>query len=378
MPLPENRPGPPPAPPADGRLSLRRILLFILTPVLLIAGIVTVVNVVHETPEEVVADFFRAITDGDVEGALAHVSRYGFGVPYGQDAAFLRSDAIAGGWDLLDVRAEPDVSRHQVGVTIGNATDHLSGDLKLQKDDGEWKILDPFIQVEIPGAAAFTYTRINGRTVVPDELYRDNAPWAARPVYKLLPGLYTFFPDAAGVAGPPPRPQLLLPKDFTGRAEEISLPETTFTDATRTATQRAVDDVLDDCAASTVLVPPHCPFGLTYPYISHGARQVDRVRPVGWSVADYPVVRIARQGEGLGVTADRPGGARLTATGIDGDSGKPIKFTAECTMAPESFRVALGTDGVPQVTTTPPFGAPLSGRGWYDLTDTCAFESEVA
>ncbi|MEV0644124.1 hypothetical protein AB0I28_02560 [Phytomonospora sp. NPDC050363] len=371
-------PDPPsPSQPDTARLPRGLTVLVLVTALVVVLGAYVALR--SDDAVDVVEDFFAALVAKDVEGALEKVGRIGYGVPYGERAAFLHPDAIADGWRLLDAEFVDSGIDTYVEVTIGDEESRTSGRLEVTDFGGEWNIVDPFVEVEF-SATAFTYLAVNDRQVVWSRLHEHyvGGMFAGGPV-ELLPGRYNFFGAAAGTTGAPaPAVDLLPPDDDRSDPLKLSPPAVALTPETAAAVQAQGDALLDDCARFTTPNPHGCPFGIGDVFARDERNGVYDLHDIEWEVLRRPALLVdgTLAGDpptGMAVTTTDPGLVRLTATGeIDGDD---VRFTADCVADTGSLRVALRPDGTPElydVGVFGPFGFQLTGE-----IGTCVYKGEV-
>lgn len=374
---------PPPAPP-EGRRSPRRWVLAVglVVGVLATVGIVQVVR--DPGPEEVVEQFFAAILERDVERALSYVGRIGQGVPYGEAAAFLHPDAIADGWELLEV-GDAEESRGgnvQVRVEIGDGQDREVGSMELTDYGGEWNLVDPFVTVAI-SPSPFTYLQVNDRVVTQPYAHNLASPFGAE--YKLFPGRYQFFGDLAGTDPGRESTELLLPRYRHGDSVPVAPPLLSPTPAMEAAAQQEMNHLLDDCVEFAVPQPPGCPFATDF-FLEYGeGGALESIHDIEWTVVEYPVIRLVDvEGEdrrfGLTVEIEDPGLIRLSATAWDDDPDTAgiqlTDFTADCEVSGEDLYAWLGPDGTPEITVMRSIPVGLGVAFMRTVTGTCEYEPE--
>ncbi|MGH8792564.1 MAG: hypothetical protein ACRDXX_07965 [Stackebrandtia sp.] len=369
------------SPETDASRRRRRIwwIAVLAVSAVLIGGLVA--PRVVDTPAGVVEEFFDAVVDKDVDRALSHVARTGFGAPYGEAAAFLHPDAIADGWELLEASHSSDTGVYNVetwvDVTIGNSETTAHGRIEVTDFGGEWKLVDPFVNVEI-SALPLTYMRINDRTVVTDELYGHDVAGMLVSEYQVFPGWYEFFGDLEGVVAEPEAAKFHLPPTDAIGAEptRASLPTATFTDAVHAAAQTEVAGILDDCVEFQTPQPANCPFAVDEYFADEEELYLNEVRDVEWTIDEYPTVRLEDPGGderdlGLNVVVDDPGLIRLSAVGEAGD--EEVRIFADCGVAADPLRAALRPDGVPEVYSIGQTGGTLSFA--VGVENTCRYSS---
>ncbi|ADD43047.1 hypothetical protein [Stackebrandtia nassauensis] len=377
--VPEAESAPPDEEPSPPDPRRRKLLVggTVLAVLVALFGVIAWVDD-STSPEAVVEDFFDAIVDKDVEGALSLVAWDGYGVPFGEQAIFMHPDAIADGWELLEAKlsaTEDSYGEERVDVTIGNDKKRVDGTITLSDASGEWKIVDPFVSVTMP-MGSLTYIQVNDKTVVADELFGYDAGRGSPTEYKLLPGLYTFFGDLNGTSTEPEPGELMLPED-DAQAMAVSPPVLELTDTAQDDVQEGVNKLVDDCATFKVRQPALCPFGVDSYYRTDDEEYHD-IHDVTWKVKEYPRVRVTgsllnnHYWPGLEVVVNDPGVIKLTAAASNFDDGD-VKLTAECEVSGEYLRVVLGPDGEPRVNPEVFDGYGLAPQSGFGI-DTCGSE----
>lgn len=304
------------------------------------------------SPESAVEDFFEAVIDKDVEAALDLVDSDGFGPPYAERAEFLHPDAIAEGWELLDATANPHRSGGGavvVQIVAGvSEDDTTNGSIQVTEVDGQWKLVDPFVTVDIV-SSPLTYMQVNDHVVDVDELHGHDLHAMFGGRYDLFPGVAAFFADVPGVEFETRDPSLLLPSSNPhGEVPRAVLPNSSFPADTQLAAQEAVEEVVDECVTFQTLRPPHCPFG-SRSGLDDGEHHVKNLREAEWTIEQYPRVSLFDPGvhgrdAGLTFVVDDPGSIRMSAKGsVDGEGSFDV--VADCEVAAEPLRAALTRDG---------------------------------
>lgn len=309
------------------------------------------------SPESVVADFFAAVLDRDVDAALAFVEPDH--APYGAAAAFLHPEAMDDSWRVMEIAGPLGRHGRTYRVTIGDERSHATTRLRIRHSEQlGWRVQRPLVEVEFP-AATVTHWQVNDRVVDPSALHASDPVAAASATYYLFPGRYAFFGGVADAAEAPAEPVLLLPEEEPHRAEP---PPLAVPDQARAEAQEYVDQWLDDCVEYRVEHPPFCPFGVNQlvPDEDYAAQLSSQeaslaarrsFHTVSWRVAEYPTVEVleptnpAARPWGLAVTAAEPGVIELTVTWPSHREDRE-RFTAFCPVEPleRYLRAALGPD----------------------------------
>lgn len=336
--------------------------------VAIVAVWITVAVVTDRDPEETVEAYLDALQDKDVEGALALVTRLGYGVPYGDDAAFLTPDAIRDDWWVVSVR-EIDreySSKARVEAVIAGPDGTAKGEFVVQEDDDEWLLSDPFLQVQFP-SSPLSYIRVNDQ-IVPRTTYNSE-----NTAYALFPGTYRFYeavPDVVKTGGtdevvvfPPPddagyRPTVVVPANLTAEERVVE------------RVQDAVRARVDACAEFATAAPADCPFATDGEIDTPAGVRVNRLHGLEWTVKTQPVVeltddRAGQTSQGFSMRATEPGTVTLTGQGTD-TADKATKFTVTCDIDVTGFLATVGADGEVDLTLST---AALNRTG--DTFNTC-------
>lgn len=305
-------------------------------------------------PAEVVADFLTAVAERDVEGALALVSPSGYGVPFGDAAAFLDPEAIAEGWWVVSVREvgrEYDDSARVEAVLAGPGGT-ADGEFEVTERDGEWLLTDPFARVRFP-ASPLGYVQVNDAVL--------DRPGGERPneVYSLFPGVYRFYGARPGVVDTPGTPAVAAFPQLSGRDERLVVPAplTAGEDVVRKA-QREVESRTVECAGFATADPhEHCPFVTDGEIDTPDGRRLTELRGLKWTVKRQPRIALADERAedlvpGFAVETVEPGAVTLSGTGTDtNDDTTP--FTVTCEIDLTGHRVQVSPTGAVTLTVSP-------------------------
>ncbi len=352
----------------SGARKIRVAPLVVGVVVAVVAVWVVVAVSTFRTPEDVVEDYLTAIADKDVEGALELVTRLGYGVPYGERAAFLTPDAISDDWWVVSVtELEREYgSEARVKAVIAGPGGTSEGEFTAREDDGEWLLSDPFAKVRFP-ASPLTYLRVNDKIVTRSDDWGDSAE------YTLFPGLYRFYqsvPDVvktsktdAVAAFPPPESALsstvpkVVPAALTPGSRAVE------------RMRRGVRQQIDDCAEFATPTPyGDCPFATDGEIDTPDGKRVTKLRGLKWTVASYPVVdmaddRIDQQQPGFGLRTVEPGTVTLSGSGLDTED-KVTTFTVTCDIDLTGFQGTVGANGDVEISKS-------AVRGSDATVDTC-------
>lgn len=311
-----------------------------------IAVWITVAVVTDRDPEETVEDYLTAIAEKDVEGALELVSRYGSGVPYGDEAVFLTPEAISDDWWVVSVREiEREYStKARVEAVIAGPGGTAEGEFTVQEDDDRWLVSDPFVRVRFP-PSPLSYIQVNDK-IVPHS--SDLKP------YLLFPGPYRFYKSIPNVVDSQKTDMVAAfpPPEWASSLDEkmVLPPALTAGKKTVAATQQAVKDRIDECAGFTTKLPDgDCPFATDGEIDTLDGRRVTDLHGLKWTIKSYPEITMAddRSDEtapGFAISAAEPGTVTLTGSGADTD-GNQVTFTVTCDINVTGLQAKANEDG---------------------------------
>jgi hypothetical protein len=330
-------------PTEDRRFSVGWSVAGLVVVALVAWGVVAAVT--HRDPEDVVEDFLTAIAEKDVDGALELVSRYGYGVPYGEDAAFLTPAAISGDWRVVSVRETKREysSSAVVEAKIAGPGGTATGLFSVDEVDDDWMVSDPFVEVRFPSSPV-SFIRVN------DQLVKSTDARYGSQSYKLLPGLYRFYGSVPGVVSSGrTKPVAALPP-FGNSYREIVPPTLTAGDRVVERAQQLVDRQIDDCAGFAVAAPPSpCPFATDGEIDTADGKRVTELHSLTWTVEGHPTIeltddRAGDSAEGFAVRAVDPATVTLAGAGVDTED-QPASFTVTCDLDLSGMRIVVGADG---------------------------------
>ncbi|HEY1174853.1 MAG TPA: hypothetical protein VGF17_01750, partial [Phytomonospora sp.] len=161
----------------------------------------------------------------------------------------------------------------------------------------------------------------------------------------------------------------------------LSIPSPAATGAGRDSARAAVAAFIADCAKSTELAPPNCPFAAGYDIGDHlGHEDLRDHREIRWTVTEAPVVEFAANGSFVEVRESRAGAVELSFTatehrwnGDDWVPGDEEHLTTTCRIDVGSLALTLHVGGTWRVAHVADPGAvfdPLSYRPAASV-DTC-------
>ncbi|HEY8472559.1 MAG TPA: hypothetical protein VIL37_07975 [Natronosporangium sp.] len=306
--------------PGIGRRKLLLIAV-LLAVVLLLVAAVAVVRGTVSAPESAVRAFFGALADRDAAAALAASA------PEVRDqpgAELLTDDVLAAegyhppdGVSITDVSVEDRSA--EVTVEFGIDGREHTATLRLRRAGGlvdsvfhEWLVVD--------GIGSLMLT-----DVVPEQITVNGLPLAARDEQgpRLLPALPGSYEIGVPDGDPLWRPQSVSTQVTPQAATEVRVPLEVRPEV-REEIERQVYARLDQCAASTELLPPNCPFGYQVT-LSAG--------DVQWRITKYPALAMT-PGEEFGqvvvvVSTSEVGLGEAVVTGTRrfvGSFEQPVQF----------------------------------------------------
>jgi hypothetical protein len=320
--------------------------------------------VTSRDPEATVEEFLTSVAEKDVEGALALVTRSGYGVPYGDAAAFLTPAAISGDWWVASVaETGRDYGSATVKAVIAGPGGSAEGEFTVTEYDDEWLLSDPFAKVRFP-ESPLSFLRVNDQIV--DRAEFDGMVGDVT----LFPGLYRFYQPVADVVDTKGTGQVAVfpPPEDDGYTDEPTVVPALLTPGKRatTALRAAVRDRIDECVGFATAAPAaDCPFATDGEIDTQDGRRVSAVRGLTWTVASYPEVTMTDQRArehraGFRIDTAKPGAVTLTGTGEDTDD-QQVTFTVTCAVDLTGYTATIGADG----------SVALASLRPGDRTDTC-------
>jgi len=239
------------------------------------------------SPSAVVHAYFQALADRDLAAALRTTDQGAGGFPDDLlQPAVLESDAYLppSQPDIVEVTVDGGRAEVRVEFTIGDRP--ATASLRLRRaEEGfldsllrRWRIVDGVRPLPLGSSPA--EVEVNGVRVVAQDL---DGP-------RTLPVVFGGY--AVGVSADDPlwdarEVTVLVGSD---RATVVDVPLVPDPQV-RAEVERQVTEILDQCAASTELLPPGCPFG--------NARY-GRVSDVAWRISAYPELAMAPSPDGFG------------------------------------------------------------------------------
>ncbi|GAB1510191.1 hypothetical protein JCM33774_22330 [Actinophytocola sp. KF-1] len=340
---------------ADRRFPVGAVVLGVVVAV--VAVWITVAVTIHHDPEETVEAYLEAIAEKDVDGALALVTRYGYGVPYGEKAAFLTPDAIRDDWWVVSVtEVDRDYGEARVEAVLAGPGGTAKGTFVVQEVDDEWQLEDPFLEVRFP-ASPLSYVRVNDR-IVPRRTDDVRS-------YALFPGTYRFYESVPGVVATekadvvavfpraddsPYDPMEIFPRGLAASADVVAKAQT------------AIEDRIDDCAGFATPQPVDCPFATDGEIDTPAGVRVTGLHGLTWRVESYPA--IALTDATLALRTTEPGRVTLSGSGVDTED-EPVTFTVTCDIDLTGFQATVTAEGAVAVELSP------TGRRAVDPFNTC-------
>lgn len=267
--------------PRPGR---RKAVLLAVAAIVVLVAAVYVVRLTVSAPGSVVAAYFDALTDRDVDAALGNVAPE-IAEPAAPDVvntAVLRSADYSppAGVEVSGVEVDGRTAVAAVAFTIEGRAHSAS--LRLRREEGlldtvfhRWRLVDAL--------GSITLGEVPPEITVNGERIPAYGPEGPR-ILTVLPGGYQI--------GMPPDDPLWDARATPAQvaplaATEVSIPLVARPEV-REEVNRQLRQRLDECAASTELLPPGCPFG---------NQRVARATGVEWEITEYPNVALTA-GEG--------------------------------------------------------------------------------
>ncbi|MFC4851999.1 hypothetical protein [Actinophytocola glycyrrhizae] len=353
-----SRPGAPPAR-EPRRYPVAPIVFGVIAAV--VAVWITVVAVNDRDPEATVEAYLTAITEKDVDGALALVSRYGYGVPYGDTAVFLSPEAIGDDWWVVSVTETDRVLRSTATVkaVLGGPGGTAEGVFTVDEHDGEWLMSDPFVRVRFP-PSPLAYIRVNDK-VVPRPYDLNN-----RRSYVLFPGTYRFYESVRDVVET--RGTEVVAAFPPSDSHETTIVPAALTPGRETLAQlqKVLRERIDECARFATQAPyGGCPFATDGEIDTPDGKRVTDLHGLTWKVTTYPVAEMTDQrtdqySAGFTLRSTEPGAMALSGSGTDSD-GNPATFTVTCRIDLTGLLAGVGADGKVALVDAPGARTPAAG-----------------
>lgn len=326
--------------------------------VVVLAGVVTAVVLTRQPdPEEVMRDFLSALQRRDVGEALEIAGVQN--APEGERARFLDASALAGDWQVVDVKEieqrRPAKTYAVVEVTLPAAREADKNRtrngkpvqvdeyvLTRDRDGDPWRIDRPFTEVRFPYSPLW-YFDANGKKV-PYESYDEHRPI---PTYPFLPGVYRFYRTTSDLVKVTPQAITVLGSKRL-HTVDVHRPEPTPTAKASAAAQQAANSYIDECARRSEQVRGNCPFGLseTDRWQLPGP-DVKDIRDVSWKVLRYPTVTLATASplSHFRLETDKRGLVQLSGTGVPFGNPNRIPFTTNCSFGAPNMVAGLTATG---------------------------------
>lgn len=358
------RPGTPPARDPRRRFVAPAVFGVVIA---VIAVWVAVSTANSRDPEETVEAFLTAIVEKDVEGALELVTRYGYGVPYGESARFLTPGAIADDWWVVSV-SEVDReyrSTARVKAVLAGPDGTAEGVFVVEEDDEEWLMSDPFVQVRFP-ASPLSYLQVN------DEVVPRPTGTHGYEYYDLFPGTYRFYQSVPEVVDAAETGAVMAFPLEDADSRDILPPALSPGEDAVAGLRKAVRERIDDCAGFATGAPyGDCPFATDGEIDTPDGKRVNELHGLTWTVTTYPVAemtddRTIESGPGFALRAAEPGAVTLSGSGSDTE-GRPTSFTVTCDIGLTGLMATVGVDGAVTLAGTP----AAADAAPYGTFDTC-------
>lgn len=324
--------------------------------VAVVAVWITVATANSRDPEQTVEAYLTAIAEKDVDGALELVTRYGYGVPYGESAKFLTSAAISDDWWVVSVtEIDREYSTARVEAVLAGPGGTAKGEFTVEESDEEWMMSDPFVRVRFP-ASPLSYLQVNDQVVPRPQNANDYAS------YELFPGTYRFYQSRPDIVATKETAAVMAFPMTEPDDREVLPPALTAGEDTVAALQKAVRQRIDECAGFATETPyGDCPFATDGEVDTPDGKRVTDLHGLAWKVTRYPVVepvddRAHEFTPGFALRATEPGAMTLTGSGVDTED-KPATFTVTCDIALAGLRAIVDADGAVTLSGTPSAGS---------------------
>lgn len=327
------------------RWSRRRKWTVALAAVVLltVAGVVGC-TVLRTDPEDVVRDYLDALRSGDAEAALefvGDVSELGTA-----SEVFLTDKAMARDWTVTKVvprKVYEESATFDVTITAADKTSSTGRFAVDGSGPDGWRIENPLVRVDL-SELPMGYAEFNGEVadaatikgsdpVFQNDLKLGVFAW-------LFPGAYTAFGDSDGLELPT-NTYVAVPGS-TGTVETKPrkfLPEITVTDDFVAEAHAQLKDLLDECAKSTEVNPPGCPFAGGYGLEGSDVVSLDdgqdySVEKVKWKIEAYPKIRLMQTVGWFAVVEVEPGEVTISGKGSRDyeEDSEPRAFSGGCAI----------------------------------------------
>lgn len=281
----------------------RRFLVVgaVLGVILLLFTVVYALRLTVYSPSAVVHAYFQALSDRDLVAALRTTDPAATGgLPDDLlQPAVLESEAYTPPSQLEIGQITVDGRRAEVRVEFTIGDQPATARLQLRRADGfadrllhRWRIVDGVRP--LPLATAPATVEVNGVRVVAQDL---DGP-------RTLPVVFGGYRVGVPADDPLWDAQEVTVLVGSDRAPMVDVPMAPDPQV-RAEVERQVAELLDQCAASTELLPPGCPFG--------NARY-GRASNVAWRISSYPDLALMPSPDGFG------GVAMVVRSTIDGEA----------------------------------------------------------
>jgi hypothetical protein len=332
-----------------------------------------------DAPESVVMDYLTAIRAGDVDTAskLAGIERD----DDAESDRFLTAEvATAGDWSVggtelvfyeesadysygydTDVRIEEASVRYTIDIP---GEKPVTGwfELERRSTQDHWRLHSALVKVTLPETPLW-YLDVNG-VVASDAGISE--PEDGKPTqYRLFPGVYRLYQHAPEVVAVDSEAIALFPgKDSAVQAASsdedhyspfaVEAPKMTLTKSGTKAAEKAVAELVKQCAKATTLAVPGCPFSadpVTGPQLDD-EEYLDDLYNISWKVSEQPVVAIVMTKSGIEVSDRQRGVATVEFSGYDSDNtdsghqrGDKRSASADCEIRTSALEIGIQSDG---------------------------------
>jgi hypothetical protein len=317
--------------------------------VALVAWPILAVGAREPAPVQVVTAYLEALRDGDVVRAETFASN---GFDSTADLSWLTPEAMSSDWEIESVELK-SASETTVHAVISSGGTRAEGAFLLENVDDDFLITNPYMYLSISGPL-FTSMEIGG---VSGEIASvgDSSPASVA----LYPGSYTLFESVPELAGGDGLSLLAMPG--SAGAETYSTDTIDFdrlmtnaladSEAIETRLNDELAAWLDECAESSEVAPPGCPFNAaeSMSIAYDGRTEFSDVSELDWAVGAYPKVRFGRD---LRLEVVEPGWMALSGTGTPWYDGGETALDGHCAIALLDVAPSFGEGGELTLTLT--------------------------
>lgn len=304
---------------------------------------IAIPNLPEPQAEDVVADYFDYIRDGDIDAALRLMED----PPVGEDGLFLDARAVnADLWDVTEIGNTGQMNEtERVDVQLKGTDDVTDLVVNLSKDDdGDWRITDQLSTITF-ATFGLGYGKVNGMT----------APTVAGHSYRVLPGAYEFY-GSTGEVSTTASTQLI---GFgSGSTYETWLEEhdpinvapasVELSSQVKQKVRQEVESQIDVCASHAVPETMNCPYLLGH--VQDEEEDLHAATDLKWTLVDHPAFDVAVdvQNSRIALEEHEPGTIEVSGSGTT-YQGDVETFRFKCDVTVDGAQVAFDNDLEPSV-----------------------------